>query len=255
MNIFVINLKKNIERKEFIQEQFNKIEVAFNFFPAIFGKSLTKHQLDESYNHKKAIRHQCRSLVPAEIGCALSHIGIYKKIIEERIEFACILEDDVILPENFKEILEEIKESINNHNPEVILLSPAKTGKFKWKLKSGYEIRKFKNGFYTSSYIVNYLGAKALLKEMYPINDVADCWLRLSWHKVVDINVVVPALVTQDQEKFGSSTTVDINQNNQYSLSKKIKFKLCRALWLSFDYVLAIYHRNFRPYSGVLKLK
>lgn len=253
MKIFVINLERDHSRRESIEQQFSKLDLPFEFSEGVLGSALTTQQKQEIYNDKKAFRHQCRSLVPAEIGCALSHINIYRKMIDENIKYACIFEDDVILPENLGFYLKEIGKNISKTIPEIVLLSPAETKGVGFELDRKYELKKYKNGFYTSSYIVNKAGAEALLKELYPVNDVADCWLRLGRHKVVDIKAIVPALVTQDQDNFGSSTTTALNLNRNTNLPKKIKFKLCRAFWLSIDFFLAFYHRQFRPYAGILK--
>lgn len=38
-----------------------------------------------------------KAITPSELGCTLSHLSIYKKIIESNIKYALILEDDVII--------------------------------------------------------------------------------------------------------------------------------------------------------------
>ena len=37
-----------------------------------------------------------------EIGCALSHINLYKKIVSDKLSYAIILEDDVEFDERLK---------------------------------------------------------------------------------------------------------------------------------------------------------
>lgn len=256
MEIFVINLEKDKVRRRGIELQAEKLKLNFKFVDGVFGKLLTQEELAENYNDKKANYHQCRSLVSAEIGCSLSHINIYRQIIENSIAVSCILEDDVILPEEFETVIFEISKVINYEIPQVILLSPADFSKnSSIVLNEKYCLKKYKSGFYTSSYIINQLAAQVLLKVLFPVSDVADCWRRLNRHKVAEIMVIVPALVTQDQVTFGSSTTIDIKENNKYSLGKKFKFKLCRAYHLFVDYFTAKYNRNFNPYAGILKEK
>lgn len=255
MKIFVINLERDFARRKSIEQQFESCQLPFEFSKGVLGSTLSTKQKNVLYSDKGAFRNQCRSLVPAEIGCALSHITIYRKMIDDNIDCACIFEDDVILPDNLGFYLKEIEKYSNKTLPEVILLSPAETINKGIILDENYSLKKFKDGFYASSYIVNNAGAKALLKELFPVKDVADCWFRLSRHKVVNLRVVSPPLVIQDQNSFGSSTTIDIKKHNQFDLIKKARFKLCRIFWLSVDYFLALYHRSFRPYSGILKEK
>lgn len=254
MKIFVVNLFKDIERRNSIELQFNKINLSFTFINAVYGKELSEIELSECYNDKKAKRTQCRSLTPAEIGCAYSHINIYKKMVKDKIHTALILEDDVVIPENLSTVLLELEPMMSNDSPQVILLSPVLSFEKEndvTVVNKTYNLLKFKNGYYTSSYIVNLYAAKTLLKELYPIGDVADCWSRLKRHKIVNISALNPPLIYQDQEEFGSSTTTDILKHQKIGFLSKISYKFKRAFWLGLDFILAFYNRKFRNYGGV----
>ena len=253
MKTFVINLERDTHRNTFMKSQLDKLEVAFDFFPGVLGTSLTAMELKKHYNDRKAYRHQCRSLVLSEIGISLTHVNIYRRMIDENIKVACIFEDDVTLPEQLQKILQSLDNEIDKRIPEVILLSPAKTiGEGKY-IDKKHQIKDYKDGFYTSAYIINLAAANVLSKELYPVNDVADCWKRLKMHKTINLRAITPTLTEQDRDLFGSSTTDDINKNYSYNLIKKIKFKFCRLIWKSVDGLLAIYHRTFKPYAGQYK--
>lgn len=256
MKVFVINLEKDVQRRESITLQLENQRIESSIQKAVYGKMLSREEIANFYNDKKAYQHQCRSLTSSEIGCSLSHIEVYRKIIAETIPFACILEDDVILPENFKNIMDALKSKIEQSIPQVILLSPAQ---FKENIfipiDEKYTLKQYKSGYYTSSYIINQLAAKILLKKLFPVNDVADCWRRVNKHKFADIKIITPTLIEQDLETFGSSTTDDYHKTFSYNKIQILKFKFCRAFWLSYDGILAIYNRNFRPYGGISKEK
>lgn len=254
MRTFVVNLEKDKVRRDSIKSQLNNINIPFEFVKAVYGKNLSQSELSECYNDSKAMRTQCRSLTLSEIGCAYSHIKIYQKMIRENIQTALILEDDAIIPRNSSEILLNIENIIEHEIPEVILLSPVELLDDKspeTKIDNIYNLKKFKKGYLTSSYIINLYAAKTLLEELYPIGDVADCWKRLSNHKIVDIRVVDPPLIQQNREDFESSIVPDVMKNQKTSTVYKIGFKFRRAFWLSCDMVLAFYNRKTRPYGGL----
>jgi hypothetical protein len=98
--------------------------------------------------------------------------------------------------------------------------------------------------------VTNY-SARTLLKELYPIGDVADCWKRMKRYKVIDLYVINPPLVIQDQERFGSSTTDDVQNVMITGLIHTIAFKLCRVQRIFLDSIYGIYRRLFFPYSGI----
>lgn len=254
MKIFYINLHKDTVRRESMEKQLTSLNLRYSRIPAIYGRELSKQTLTECYSVKKAYRNQSRELTPAEIGCAMSHIHIYQKIVAEKIPYALILEDDVVLPSSFTDAMHSFNDFIRMDRPEVLLLSPAEPD---WKQKgqvrtSGkYQAVPFAKGFFTSSYIVTHLAAQSLLCELYPISMVADSWQRLSTFRVVDLFVISPCLIEQDQETFGSSTTAGYKTFS--SLWQIFIYKLLRSRCIILDLLSITWRRTFHPYNDVLK--
>jgi len=110
MKIFVINLKTRPDRLQNILQQFEKFNITnFEIVEAVDGRCLTTEQLSTVYDKKSAER-LTKPLSLLEIGCALSHLKIYNKIIEEN-KRCLIIEDDVILSDLFKNFVDiEIKD-------------------------------------------------------------------------------------------------------------------------------------------------
>ena len=92
-----------------LQEQ---LELEYDVFPAVRGNDLSQDELARHYDDKRFNRYEGRSVSSGELGCALSHIGIYKKIVRDDIPHALILEDDAWLNPNLPMILEAISENI-----------------------------------------------------------------------------------------------------------------------------------------------
>ena len=255
MDIFVINLKAAHERRESISNQLDDLGLRFELFPAVYGKQLTKEELAASYFEAGAMRIQCRKLTQSEIGCALSHIGVYREIVRREIPCALVLEDDVEVGGLSQKILLSVAQKFAPNHPAVILLSPADTKPPSQALGIlKIQVSPFRNGYCTHAYIITQYAARALLEALYPVKDVADCWSRLMRHRIVDIFVITPPVVLQNQEQFGSSTTNDIRSAlaNNGALDKAL-FKIRRAFWCGVDLVSAGYDRCFNPYAGVLK--
>ena len=94
MKIFIIHYKLLINRKKHILEQFQKYNITDYEFISI--------DRDELYNHNIDIFQENYSKSNSAI--SLSHFYAYKQI-SEKYENALIFEDDVILSDNFNEIL------------------------------------------------------------------------------------------------------------------------------------------------------
>lgn len=106
LHIFVINLKRRPDRKALIETRLNNLGIQnFEIIEAVDGKELPE-DLSEVYNEDSAIQIQ-RRLKKSEIACALSHLKIAKKIIDENLDYAIILEDDAELTLQFKHFVKD----------------------------------------------------------------------------------------------------------------------------------------------------
>ena len=105
LKCFVINLKKDVERREHIAKEAQKLGLDFEFFEASYGKDLAPEFLDQCrqndeliFNLKGVVKVKLASkLTVNEIGCALSHLRVYQHIIDCNLDRALILEDDIYL--------------------------------------------------------------------------------------------------------------------------------------------------------------
>ncbi len=102
---FVINLDKDTGRMAFMKNQLDQAGIAFHRYAAIDGRVYQPSRDD--YDVDLAKKQGGHDLLPGEIGCALSHARVIAKIVEDRIPVALVLEDDVLLPVNFKQIVED----------------------------------------------------------------------------------------------------------------------------------------------------
>lgn len=105
--VFVINRAQDTARRAEMTERLAKIGITPTFFPAVDGYRLDIHSLD-AYDSRKRRRYFGKDLKPGEIGCLLSHRGIYEKMLAEDIAAAVVLEDDVFFADDFVAVLEDI---------------------------------------------------------------------------------------------------------------------------------------------------
>jgi GR25 family glycosyltransferase involved in LPS biosynthesis len=95
---YVINLKSSYERRVVMRDHLEAVAVPFQFFDAVDGREIT-HDALLAMAPKGGVDY-CGMLTAAEIGCALSHLGVIRQIAEGKGEYGAVLEDDVfLLPE------------------------------------------------------------------------------------------------------------------------------------------------------------
>lgn len=92
MKNYVISLTTATDRREHIINEFGKQSIPFEFFDAITPKTLKETadflQIDLNKN---------TNLSENELSCLCSHICLWKKAIDENIDYIAIFEDDIYL--------------------------------------------------------------------------------------------------------------------------------------------------------------
>jgi GR25 family glycosyltransferase involved in LPS biosynthesis len=168
MQIFVINLKKRIDRKnkmETILKKYNIFENC-NFITAIDGE----YELD-NYNFSVIDNwfdpFKNRNIKKGEIATTLSHYAVWKKIVDENISMALILEDDIEFSDNIENMLDYLNEYMKKNSE----LDSCYLGRnpLNYTLNLGDEIiindylLKAKSSYNNHAYILTYNGAKKLI--------------------------------------------------------------------------------------------
>lgn len=101
-NILVISLERAKERRQKMQDQLLDLQIDGAIFDAVDWKSLEEMDLNKKiwlpggYRYGEVMR-------PSEIACTMSHIKALQYAQLKSWPFVIILEDDVVLAEDFKE--------------------------------------------------------------------------------------------------------------------------------------------------------
>lgn len=199
MKVFLVNLDRNPERLAAADRQLRQCGVDYERMPAVDGKLLSKEEQNAAVDGFRLWCSQGRKLRPGEIGCAMSHYSIYRRMIKEELDVACILEDDVILDQKFKTVLDQVRSWIDIEKRQVCLLSNH-TG------KGGEGIVRSAGDQYTEGYVLTRGAAIALLSANWPMQVPCDHWHRWVRRKDIELYHAFPSVCTQDQSRYLSNT-------------------------------------------------
>lgn len=189
---YVINLDKNIEKYDNIKNNFLKYDIYPSRFKAIYAKELDKKYINKitypsvQYTIENGRNTDSGIGSIGAIGCSLSHIELWKMLVESNEDMFFILEDDAY--PNFEYLVDDINNYINkvnslksdwdiiyigwhkiygySNNDKVIYTNPNETI---------YEIKSFV--YFTHAYIINKKGALKLLEKVFPIVDQIDSYI------------------------------------------------------------------------------
>ena len=233
MKTFLINLDKNAERMASATKRLAEVGVEFERVPAVYGKALSAAERRECFD---AFRWWCamgRPATPGEIGCAMSHLNVYRRMTEENIPFACVMEDDVVPGDKIKSQLQFVEEWYRAGNEGVVLVS----NHSRKDLASDGQVifeqgeRKIVGGvmdYFTECYTLTLNDARKILKANCPVCAPADAWGR--WGKYYGLKLlhVIPSAAAQDGQ-------VSDVREGWFTIKYMIPHKMMRVVGLAID--------------------
>jgi glycosyl transferase family 25 len=121
---YVINLARSADRRAHIVKELEKTSIRHQIVQAVDGRELdlADHDLVDPRTVETCFdgAHN-RAGVGGGVGCALSHLKAYRKVLEDGEERALVLEDDVSLPLDLAALASEVAGHMSG--AEVVLLN------------------------------------------------------------------------------------------------------------------------------------
>ena len=221
--IYIINLKRCKKRKKHIIEELKKQKITnYEIVDAIDGNALPPKELkSKTYKNTYNKNPWNIKMSPGQIGCALSHIKVYKIFLETSFKIALILEDDAIFIGNFRNNLEKFIIKNFKFKKQITLLSELKEFYHKPISKmQKFELVDVTNAFFTHAYFINRDAAESIISFNYPVKTIADNFVFFKIYCGIKITGLNPFIV--DQDKVNHKTTIHVKKSN---LKKKFLFK------------------------------
>ena len=185
---YVINLKRREDRLENFKKHcpFNDVEVVYGFDAKNIANECT---------YEQGIYNSFKSLMPGERGVFISHLRIYKDIIDKNIPYALIMEDDAVFCNDFIMKYEQVmKDAPSDMN--ILFVGGRFQENFQMKPENSIHVsdciiqHKIINCQWTGgadldrtlhAYVISHLGAKLLVRALDFYNTVdlkpIDMWL------------------------------------------------------------------------------
>lgn len=200
-------MKSSVRRRKMMERQLNKLGLPFEIFEAVQGNDLTQEEIlswyDKDFFENRPFYH-----TNGMVGCTLTHYFLYKKIVEQKISQALILEDDMILGKTLPSLINQISKKIRND--EVIMLfyqsyfpinfynSSEENVQGNYNL---YQVNNLKGLRSTAAYIITYEGAKSMMNGYLPISFFPDDWKKFYDKKLINgVRLIYPFILTNAYE-------------------------------------------------------
>lgn len=241
IDAYIINLKRSVDRKKYMMSVMDQLP----FFRMVFvdgvdGRSLTTEEIRNSFSRDEAYRHYGRELIPAEIGCTLSHRKCAQALLDSDKPYALVLEDDVIWREaSFEPVLHDLDPVLNLEEPVAVLLSGDYWYKKKTPINANYELADIWDAVCAQAYLLNRAAAKTILNM--------ECWyLADDWYEIRRQGVVLKALFPHVADQNRSDVhTVIAEKYGGLKRENLSRFMRIRSYWRSFVDKLLVWTDHF----------
>lgn len=221
MNIVVISDKNNEARRQNATQEFKKYNVEFQFFDAVMANRMSKEELDT-----KALKDTFLS--PSEIGCALSHCGVYDEFLKSDEKSIMICEDDIYFTDYFNyDSLVQIKEFLEETDePRLVVLQKSiYHHKLIRSVGDNINLYSTRNAFCTHGYMINRAAAENIKKLQTPVKFEIDAYKFYYWLDACKLYCLDKDLILQISEDIVPSTVQKIWKSDRKS-KKDASYKL-----------------------------
>ena len=225
MKAYVISLKDAVERRKVISQRLKNCGVDFEFVDAVWGADVVDNP--QFYSDKCSKKNEGRSLTCGEVGCALSHASVYKKIAESNEPYALIMEDDAVPSYDLPIVLQELSKYLNGKI--IIPLERCDCYKKKGQIKliddytlvNPYFIREGSIA-QASGYVITKEAAQAIKDINFPVSFPADSWGH--YKKYVTFYGIIPSQTLIYQDEGFTSQTVEGNCHRAFKKRTAINY-------------------------------
>jgi glycosyl transferase family 25 len=254
MKVFVINLLRDRAKRKRAIKILSELDIDFEIVDAIDGSQIDVNFLD-SLDTSFIEKYRGFKLSNAEVGVYLSHILIYNQICSQKIDYACILEDDFCIKDGFKEIVSNGFINKLNSVYDILMLGHFLSAKsvgiitksiFKKKFDNFSILEPLEFNYGAHAYIISNKAATELVNNFSIPKCPIDNILGLSELYGLPRLVVSPPIVYQSTE-FDSTI-----QATRYSEKLSFKSKLFRIIKTVILHLSPIYQKyNMKKYKVI----
>ena len=199
--IWLINLPSSRKRRESMELQLNSLALEYRPFAAVNG-SENWVNLETSIDISAFERNVGCRVLPGEIGCYHSHLGVWKQLVESDAPAGLVLEDDVIFHENFKDAVNTALKAIDQWDILKLNFVRAQVPIVKADL-AGWRLMAYLGPFTgTGAYLITRGAAEKLLDRFLPITRPIDHEIdRSHVHGIKHLGMVpFPSHVKDDED-------------------------------------------------------
>ena len=236
---FILHLERAISRKANVEALRARLPVESEIIAAVDGTRLAQDELDRAYARRRFKPRYPFALTATEIGAFLSHRAAWRRIVDERLDFAFVFEDDAqIDPEPFAALLEFVSAERAAWDYVLLPAKPIRKGAAVARRGALALLRPDAPPLRAIGQIVSRAAAEQLLDRTSPFDRPVDTLLQMTWATGQPLLVASPSPVSDVSRETGGTTV----QRKSLGLAERLRHEAMRPIYRA--QVLARYRRH-----------
>jgi glycosyl transferase, family 25 len=227
---FVIHLKRASQRRGQVETLLANAPCAMMVFDAVDGQAITDAELSSVLSEKPLLRPSYPFQIGrGEIACFLSHRAIWQRMVEEGIDQALILEDDVALGQDFLAAFDCVSQFVGLDG--FVQFQTRTIRDVAEIVEQNGRLRIIRPNVVprrTSAQLVGRKAAERLLAKSQQIDRPVDGFLQLVWETGQAVHCAVPSGVTDMTDMVGGTT---IQRKDGATILKKLRRAYNRTVY------------------------
>jgi len=242
MKTYLINLDANPDRLEHMRTTLSRLGVVFERIPGVYGRGMGRECLSRHCIRWRSFVAMQEAITPGQVGCALSHVSVYRRMIDGNVPVALVLEDDIDMDPGFPAVLEQAAAFMDPQKRQVLLFSAWKDGRQDPPPGIVEESRMF----CMDAYCITMPAARLLAEINDPVVVPADEFER--WHRWYGLELyrIYPTTVRQRNDQF-------VSMVNDGDCEERRICGLFKTLLRTLDKSLLAFAKVKRTFGGGLR--
>jgi glycosyl transferase, family 25 len=236
---FILHLERAISRKANVEQLRARLPIESEIIAAVDGRELTQDELGRAYERRRFKPRYPFGLTATEIGAFLSHRAAWRRIVDERLDFAFVFEDDAqIDAEPFMGLIEFVIAERAAWDYVLLPAKPIRKGTAVARRGALALLRPDAPPLRAIGQIVSRAAAERLLDRTSPFDRPVDTLLQMTWVTGQPLLVASPSPVSDVSRETGGTTV----QRKSLGLAERLRHEAMRPIYRA--QVLARYRRH-----------
>jgi glycosyl transferase family 25 len=242
---FILHLERAISRAANVQSLCARLPIESEIIAAVDGARLSRPELDRAYARRRFRPRYPFALTATEVGVFLSHRAAWRRIVDEKLAFAVIFEDDAqIEPAPFAALIEFVTAERTAWDYVLLPAAPIHNGAAVARRGALALIRPDAPPLRAIGQIVSRAAAGRLLDRTLPFDRPVDTFLQMTWVTGQPVLVASPSPVSDVSRETGGTTV----QRRSMGVAERLHHEAMRPIYRA--RVLARYRRHMKRASG-----